>query len=270
MHLIERFGPVVRIRMAPAILGRPMLWVNAFWVDGLLIDTGCHKTVPELMQALEREGLRVEQLVNTHTHEDHTAGNLAVSERYGVKPRAHTLGLVRLALPELLADMDLYRRIYWGACDPCPGEALGDEVRTDRFRFQVIHTPGHAPDHVALWEETEGWLFTGDLVLSPKLNRVRRQEEPARALTSLRRLAPLPVRQLFCSHAYKVADSAAPVHGKITYWEGLQREAATLQQQGLPVAQVARRLLGRPGVMEWFTRGDLSKQNLIEGLLKQA
>jgi glyoxylase-like metal-dependent hydrolase (beta-lactamase superfamily II) len=270
MHVVERFGPVVRIRMAPTLLRRPLLWVNAFVVDGLLIDTGCRRTLPDLQAALKSEGLQVKQLVNTHTHEDHTGGNMAVSWRYKVTPQVHPLGLARLAEPESAAEMDLYRRMYWDVCEPCPGEPLGEVVETDRYRFRVLHTPGHAPDHVALWEEREGWLFSGDLVLSPRLNRIRRHEDPVQALASLRLLAGLPVRRLFCSHAYKVADSPAPILGKIAFWEGLQQKAGALTAKGLDAAKVANDLLGPPGLTEWFTRGDLSKVNLIEGLLKNA
>lgn len=266
MYQVERFGPVVRIRMAPSLLGRPLLWVNAFWVDGLLIDTGCRHTVPDLMAALEHEGLRVEQLVCTHTHEDHVAGNAAVRERWGVRPRCHALGVARLAYPE--AELPPYRRLAWGAVDSCPGEALGDTVETDRYRLRVLPTPGHAPDHVVLHAEQEGWLFTGDLFLSPRLNRVREPERPLHTLDSLRRVAGLEVSQLFCAHAFKVPESTAPLQAKVAYWEGLQREAAALRRQGMSMESATRRLLGGPGPQEWLSRGDLSKEHLIRGLLR--
>lgn len=269
MHQVDRFGPITRIRMSPTLFGRPMLWVNLFHVDGLLIDTGCTHCLPELLTILQTEGLQITQLVNTHTHEDHTAGNAAISTRCGVTPKAHPLGLPRLRAPEPRAEMDLYRRIYWGPVAPSPGEPLGDEVRTNRYTFRVLHTPGHAPDHVALWEPDQGWLFSGDLLISQRLIRVRRQEEPLTILDSMRQLAALPVTQLFCSHAYKVYDSTAPLRSKIALWERLQQDAADLRRQGLPLRQIARRLTGRNEVEELISFGDLSKQNLIAGLLAE-
>jgi glyoxylase-like metal-dependent hydrolase (beta-lactamase superfamily II) len=268
MHQIDHHGPVTRLRFSPAFLGRPRLWANLFWVDGLLIDTGCRRTLPELMALLRTEGLTVEQLVNTHTHEDHVAGNKAINTQYGVTPKVHTLGLPRLAHPEPRADMDFYRRFFWGPVDPCPGEALGETVETDHYRFRVLHTPGHAPDHVALWEESQGWLFSGDLLISQRLVRTRRHENPPQTLQSMRQLAALPATQLFCSHAYKVYNSTAPLQAKIGLWERLQREAAAMTQAGLSTGQAARRLLGRNEVEEWISLGDLSKRNLIAGLLR--
>lgn len=254
--------------MAPTLFGRPLLWVNVFWVSGLLIDTGCRKTVPDLLAALGREGLRVDQVVNTHVDEDHIAGNAALQRRFGVVPRVHRLGVERLARPEGFAEMPFYRRLFWGVAEPSQGSELGDEVVAGPYRFQVLHTPGHAPEHVALWEAREGWLFSGDLMLSPRLNRVRTPEEPALALESLRMLAALPVRRLFCGHAGRVAENAEPLKRKVAYWEHLQQEGAALRARGLPLPAVTRRLLGKAGFTEWLTRGDVSKHNLMSGLLR--
>lgn len=268
MFKVERFGPVMRIRMAPTFLGRPLLWVNVFWVEGLLIDSGCRHTVPDLLAAIEQEGLAIEQLVHTHTDEDHIAGTAALVRRYRVRPRVHPLGLKGLTIPETAKEMPFYRRFFWGVAEPSQGEALGDVVEAGPYRFRVLHTPGHAWDHVALWEEQEGWLFSGDLMLSPHLTRVRPVEEPGAALESLRTLAALPVRRLFCSHAGRVYENAEPLTAKLAFWERLRRESLALRSQGLSVSAITRRLLGNGGLMEFATRGDMSKQNLISGLLR--
>lgn len=266
---VARFGDVVRIRMSRSLLGRPLQWVHAFWVDGLLIDSGCAYTLPDLAAALEREGLTVEQLVNTHTHEDHISGNGWLHRRFGVTPRAHPLALPRLAEAE--RGIQLYRHIFWGQNpEGCQGEPLSATVETDRHRFQVIHTPGHAPDHVAFWEAQRGWLFTGDLMISPRLERVRAEEEPITALDSLRWLAALPVRQLFCSHAYRVSEDASPLREKIAYWDSIRREGERLRASGLRPEQVADRLAGPERLATWLTQGDYSKRHLVTGLIRGA
>lgn len=109
MYEVTRYGPVVRLRMSRSFLNRPMQGVHAFWIDGLLIDSGCQRTVPDLAAALQAEGLRVEQLVNTHSHEDHISGNAWLHSRIGVTPRAHPLVLERLATPLTWREMHLYR-----------------------------------------------------------------------------------------------------------------------------------------------------------------
>jgi len=266
LYTVDRFGPVVRIRMATTLLGRPLLWVNAFWVDGLLIDSGCAHTVPDLMAALDREGLMVEQLVHTHTHEDHVAGDGELMRRYKVIPRVHGTGLDLLRYGE--PDLPLYRRLTWGNVKGCRGGALTDSVETERHRLSVIHTPGHAPDHVAFLEEREGWLFSGDLLVSPRLVRVRPPEDPVETIASMRRAAALPFRHLFCSHARQVHDGPEPLQAKIARWEYLQEEAARLADRGEGESEITRRLLGPDGLIEYLSRGDLSKRNLVHGLLQ--
>jgi glyoxylase-like metal-dependent hydrolase (beta-lactamase superfamily II) len=48
------------------------------------------------------------------------------------------------------------------ACDPLSD---GDEVPAGDEDLQVIHTPGHSPDHVCFWHEPTRTVFCGDLML---------------------------------------------------------------------------------------------------------
>jgi hypothetical protein len=43
------YGPITRIHLARTFLGRPLYTVEAYLVDGLLIDTGCPATASELV-----------------------------------------------------------------------------------------------------------------------------------------------------------------------------------------------------------------------------
>ena len=45
----------------------------------------------------------------------------------------------------------------------CIGE--GDTVEGTEFGLEVLHTPGHAPNHLCFLLEEERVLFTGDTVL---------------------------------------------------------------------------------------------------------
>ena len=48
--------------------------------------------------------------------------------------------------------------------DPGGSVAEGDVVTLGRYRFEVIHTPGHSPGHISLFDRKTGILFGGDLV----------------------------------------------------------------------------------------------------------
>ena len=83
---IQQHGSVTAIRMARTFLGRPLYWTTAYWLDGLLIDSGPPCLAGELVRVVEQLG--VEQIVVTHGHEDHTGGLHALRRRFpGQNPR---------------------------------------------------------------------------------------------------------------------------------------------------------------------------------------
>lgn len=206
----------------------------------------------------------IRQVVNTHHHEDHAGGDALLQ---------HALGLPIAAPPgavPILAHfprLQFYRRLVRGQPGNVAVEAWGNTVETDHYRFKVIPTPGHCPDHVCFFETRQGWLFSGDPFIHEGVRYLRADEDIGATLQSLRdglRLAP---RILFCAHAGMVDGASDALRRKIMYLERLAREARTLRQQGLPVEEISRRLLGPEGMMTRITGGHFSKTNLIRALL---
>ena len=100
---------VVKIKLARSLLGRPFYFTTAYWVDGLLIDTGCAYTQEEFLAALEDSS--IDRIVNTHSHEDHFGANGALQAQRGVEILAHAEALPILADPRLLR-LQPYRRTF--------------------------------------------------------------------------------------------------------------------------------------------------------------
>jgi glyoxylase-like metal-dependent hydrolase (beta-lactamase superfamily II) len=48
--------------------------------------------------------------------------------------------------------------------DPDGSLEEGDVVSAGAYRFEVLHTPGHSPGHISLFDRDTGILFGGDLV----------------------------------------------------------------------------------------------------------
>jgi glyoxylase-like metal-dependent hydrolase (beta-lactamase superfamily II) len=255
-------GPITRVHLARTVLGRPLYTVEAYLVDGLLIDSGCPATSSELVAWCE--GRNVCQVVNTHHHEDHSGGDGALQTALGLPVAASAD-----AVP-ILADfprLQLYRWIVWGQPGNVAVRPLGDVVETDRYRFEVISTPGHCPDHVCLFEREQGWLFSGDLYVHERVRYLRTDEDAVGSLESLRRVLALRPRLLVCSHAGLVEDAGGAIERKIAYWEGLAEQARALRREGLPLRKVTDRILGSEDMMARFTAGHFAKINLIRSLL---
>lgn len=255
---VLRHGPITEFVMVPTIAGRRMLPFHAYLVDGLLIDTG-PPHVAGHVAALLRE-FAIDQVVNTHHHEDHAGNNALIARVLDVPIYAHALALGPLATP---ARLPFYQRLAWGQPAPSIARPLPDVLRTPRYAFEPVHTPGHATDHVALLERTEGWLFTGDLFIAEKLKVLRRDEDVRLLSRSIGVAAALPHGTVFCAHRGVVADGPAALGRKHAYLEELGLRVDELHARGLGEGAIARRLLGREDAMAFVSAGDFTRQNVV-------
>jgi glyoxylase-like metal-dependent hydrolase (beta-lactamase superfamily II) len=76
----------------------------------------------------------------------------------------------------------------------------GDAIDLGDRRFEVIHTPGHSPGGIALWEAATGILFSGDIVYDGELVEGTTWLEDWQYITSMERLLRLPVRVVHAGH----------------------------------------------------------------------
>lgn len=76
----------------------------------------------------------------------------------------------------------------------------GDVVDLGDRYFEVIHTPGHSPGGIALWEAATGVLFSGDIVYDGPLIEDTYHSDAADYHRSMVRLYDLPVRVVHGGH----------------------------------------------------------------------
>jgi glyoxylase-like metal-dependent hydrolase (beta-lactamase superfamily II) len=78
--------------------------------------------------------------------------------------------------------------------------ADGDIVDLGDRQFEVIHTPGHSPGGIALWEAATATLFSGDIVYDGPLIEDTYHADPSDYYRSMVRLYDLPVRIVHGGH----------------------------------------------------------------------
>jgi glyoxylase-like metal-dependent hydrolase (beta-lactamase superfamily II) len=261
---IETAEQVVRLRVARRLPGLASYHTAAYWVDRLLVDTGCAHTAAQLVLALGELG--VDQVVNTHSHEDHIGANARVQERFGCPVLAHPDALPTLENPGL-QKLQLYRRLYWGRPTAASCQAVGEWVETRRFRFQVIHTPGHSPDHICLFEAGQGWLFSGDAYIGGEDRALREGYDIYGIISSLRTLAALPVQTIFSGSGSVRTQGAQHLRAKIDYLEDLGRRIRSLEEEGLSPRRIRARLLGAEPAISYLTLGHFSGSRLVRSYL---
>ncbi|MCO5151159.1 MULTISPECIES: MBL fold metallo-hydrolase [unclassified Shinella] len=76
----------------------------------------------------------------------------------------------------------------------------GDVVDLGDRQFEVVHTPGHSPGGIALYEKATEILFSGDIVYDGPLIEDTYHSDAADYLASMERLLTLPVRLVHGGH----------------------------------------------------------------------
>jgi glyoxylase-like metal-dependent hydrolase (beta-lactamase superfamily II) len=263
------YGPVTRFDLARTIAGRGRYWTTAYLVDGMMVDTGCAHAAEELAQALA--DVPFVRIVNTHTHEDHIGANGRLQRaRPGLEILAHPRSLPVLAEPRRAQPLHPYRRLFWGWPEPSQGLPLadGDLIETERYRFQVIYTPGHAPDHLCLYEPDQGWLFSGDLFVGGRDRALRAGTDIWQVIASLKRVACLPAAWLFPGGAHTRPEPEKEIASKIEYLEALGQRVLDLNGQGLSEAQIVPAVCGGPMWIEFITLGHFTRKQLVLSYLR--
>ncbi|MGD2206233.1 MAG: MBL fold metallo-hydrolase [Anaerolineae bacterium] len=134
--------------------------------EGAIIDPGGHPG--RILAEVERHGLTIKYILNTHAHFDHTDANAALVEATGA-----TLAMHPADRPLLEAAGGAALFGVHGDPGPSPDLELddGDELEIGELRFRVLHTPGHTPGHVTFYEPTEGVIFDGDVLFYRGIGR---------------------------------------------------------------------------------------------------
>ncbi|HEY6723549.1 MAG TPA: hydroxyacylglutathione hydrolase [Polyangiaceae bacterium] len=164
-------------------------------------------------RALERCGLTLTAILNTHHHHDHVGGNSQLKlSRRGLDVFGHTSDRGRI--PEQTRFLEHGERF----------EVVGLE-------FSVLHIPGHTTGAIAYI--VEGAVFTGDTLFAAGCGRLF-EGTPRDMFESLnQKLARLPDEtKIYCGHEYTVNNL---------------RFAAALEPTNQAVARKLERVLERTG-----------------------
>jgi glyoxylase-like metal-dependent hydrolase (beta-lactamase superfamily II) len=162
----------------------------------VLIDAGTG--LPEHLEAIAAAApAGPGHVVVTHAHGDHASGVPAIRSRW---------------------PATTFSKLPWPGRDaryPADWQPLGDGdvIPAGDADLTVVHTPGHAPDHVALWDPRDRVLFSGDLITlgTTVVILASHGGSLAEYLASLRRVLALAPARLLPAHGAVIDDPAAVI-----------------------------------------------------------
>ncbi len=140
-----------------------------------------------VLRELAASEWRLDMILNTHWHNDHTAGNAAVKAVTGAQ-------IIGPAEVRKVAPLD---RVV----------VEGDTVALGETMFAVVETPGHTLGHIVYYDAGDDAAFVGDTLFALGCGRLF-EGTPAQMWTSLSKLALWPdSTMIYCAHEYTAANA---------------------------------------------------------------
>jgi hydroxyacylglutathione hydrolase len=173
--------------------------------------------VEPVRDALAARGWKLDLILNTHHHHDHTDGNLELKSIFGCKAMA------------LTGDAERIPGIDRNVSDK-------DTISIGKATARVLAVPGHTRGHAAWWFEDDHALFCGDTLFALGCGRLF-EGDAEQMWQSLDRLRHLPPETLvYCAHEYTEANArfALTLEAENQELQGRARQVDRLRRQGLP------------------------------------
>lgn len=164
--------------MKVAIFELMLFQVNCYVVydpeakEAAIIDPGIidQKELDAIDNFLNKNGLKVIAIINTHLHIDHVVANLTLAEKYHVPVLAHSADSFlgenvkeqarQFGLPFKMENAGVTRYL-----------SDGETVKIGNGSLEVIHVPGHSPGGIGLYDAKDGFLISGDTLFEGSIGR---------------------------------------------------------------------------------------------------
>ena len=132
---------------------------------------------------IEKKFKKIDYILNTHHHVDHTGGNLDLKKIYNAKIIGSKKDEKRI--PGI--DIKLFNN---------------ENFRLGNIDFKIFFVPGHTSGHICFYSKNEKVIFTGDTLFSLGCGKVF-EGTHLEMLRSLNLIKKLPTNtKIYCGHEY--------------------------------------------------------------------
>jgi hydroxyacylglutathione hydrolase len=168
---------------------------------GIIIDPGLTQFLPALFQDLKQDGIdpkEIDIITNTHLHGDHCWANEAFKKISGAKIIIHPAQ--KASWETSVTQTSKFFSVP--SVEFTPDELFkNNQLNTGEMEFELIPSPGHSPDSICFYCQSEKVLICGDVIFNQNTGRVDLPGGSANALKqSIERLSQLEVEYLLPGH----------------------------------------------------------------------
>lgn len=135
---------------------------------GAIVDPG--GDLDAVLQNVEQEGVKIEQILLTHAHIDHAGATADLAKRLGVP----IIGPARedeFLIQSLAMQGRMFGLTHGESFTPDRWLSQGDTVTVGKETFEVRHCPGHTPGHVIFYCEAHKFAIVGDVLFDGSIGR---------------------------------------------------------------------------------------------------
>lgn len=261
-RIFSTYGPLEMVEHIVQIPGAPMN-VYSFLLDGVLIDTASTGLRTQFFEFIEHK--TVDHVLHTHFHEDHIGNTAEVIQKFGIEAYIHPMSLTKTPTEMRLPR---YRQNVWGPPPtPFTSHAYNSTFASKNSVWDIIPTPGHTEDHVALYNRQHGYLFTGDLFVTPKPKIVLVDENILATMASLEKVQKLDFDTMICHHAGVLENGQALIDMKLNYLKELQYRVQKFMNEGLDVFEITKTIFPKQYPIVEHSNSEWSAMHMIRVLM---
>lgn len=187
-------------------------------------------------------GERVAHILITHSHRDHCDGALPLQQRLGGKivafgPTGTARGAGTPGLDDAFVD---------SAFSPDMSVVGGDTVKGRGYALDVLHMPGHAPDHLCFALVGKRTVFTGDHVMGWNTTVIAPPEgNMADFIASLEKLMQRHDKLFLPGHGGRIETPRRVVRAYITHRQWREQNILACLDNGVcTIPRIVAKLYG--------------------------
>jgi len=137
-------------------------------MEGALVDPG--GDAEKILALAEKLGVKLVKILLTHGHLDHAGGAADIKDKLGL-PIIGPHKEDKFWLDQIEEHAANYSMAGLRCCTPDKWLEDGDEIEVGKEKLSVLHTPGHTPGHVVLYNAANKVAFVGDVIFKGSIGR---------------------------------------------------------------------------------------------------